>query len=137
MQILKHKFEVENIGIKDGEIVALDPTVIECNFSLTIKALELFEEEYGKPVINALFGKDRDETTSSAFVKALACSSYFVIEGNQIIQNQATKESFKNLEIYNTLGSDLSFTTEIVSMALKCVEETTKKNVENNKPPKN
>lgn len=137
MQILKHKFEVENIGIKDGEIVALDPTIIDCNFSLTIKALELFEEEYGKPIINALFGKNREESTSSDFVKALACSSYFIIENNQIIQNQATKESFKNLEIYKTLGSDLSFTTEIVSMALKCVEEETNKNVENNKAPKN
>ena len=129
---------MERLGVVDGEIVELDPERIECMFSLTNKALELFEEEFGKPIINVLFGKYGDDYTQNGqFIRALACSCYLKLEDNSIRQNQATKEAFKKLEIYPTLASDLQFVTELVSMAIECIEEKTKKTVENNAPVKN
>lgn len=140
MEILKHTFEIERYGVQDGEVVDLDPEMITCRFSLTIKAMELFEEEYGKPVISVLFGGKDGEATSTAFIKALACACYFVIDGSNIKQNQATKEQFKNLEIYESVSSDLAFTSELVGLAVKCIENRVKKSQKNNgtgKAPKN
>lgn len=138
MEILRHTFEIERYGVQDGEVIDLDSELITCHFALTIKALELFEEEYGKPVITVLFGGKQEETASSTFIKALACATYFTLEGNSFKQNQATKEAFKNLEIYSTLADDLAFTTELVGMAVKSIEARTKKAMKNNgKPVKN
>lgn len=141
MEILKHTFEIERYGVQDGEVVDLDPELITCRFSLTIKAMELFEEEFGKPIITVLFGGDPSGIDSSDFIKALACSCYFVLENNTIKQNQATKEAFKNLEIYNTLSSDVAFTADLTGMVYKCIENRTQKSLKNNgksvKTPKN
>ena len=147
MKTLKYTFYKENIGVKEGELVELDPTTYECQFAVTMKSLELFEDEYGKPLINVIFGNQvngvvsGDETQSGAFVRALACASYIKIENNEVLQNEATKDEFKNLEIYNSVSSDLGFAAQLLGLAIGNIQERTQKALEeakrNNKPRKN
>lgn len=137
MEILKHTFEIPKLGVVNGDIVELDPERVTCSFALTIKALELFEEEYGEPIINVLFGNNNGEVTTGRFVRALACSMYLKIADGQILQNEATKEEFQNLEIYQSVASDLTFTANLVTTAVKSIEEKTKKDSANNKQVKN
>lgn len=137
MEILKHTFEVTKLGVIDGEIVELDPEKITCHFALTLKALEMFEDEYGEPIINVLFASNNSDLASGRFVRALSCSMYLKVVDGQIMQNEATKEEFQNLAIYQSVGSDLTFATLLVSSAVKAVEEKAKKDAENNKRVKN
>lgn len=142
MKVLKYTFENEQLGIVDGEIVTLDPELIECHFSLTLKATGLFEEEYGKPIINVLFKPDRsDEMSTGRFIRALASSMYFEVDNGKIIQNEITKEHFQNLPIYQAVANDLVFVGQITDCAMQCIDDQVTKSTKNNnlsdKQPKN
>lgn len=133
MKVLKYTFENEQLGIVDGEIVTLDPELIPCHFSLTLKAAGLFEEEYGKPIINVLFKTDSsDEMSMGRFIRALASSMYFEIENGKIVQNEITKEHFQDLPIYGAVASDLYFVGQIIDCAMQCIDDQTTKSAKNN-----
>lgn len=137
MKILKYTFYKDNLTVIDGEIVEADPTPYTLNFSLTMKGLELFEEEYGTPIINILLKEYAYEAESIEFLRALACSTYLKIDNNQVIQNEATVQEFKDMEeIYKSCASDAVFKVQLVSMAIECIEERAKKVKENNNPKK-
>ena len=143
MEQFKWTFEKENLGTKDGEIIELDPTVYHCQFALTLKALGMFEEEYGKPLMNVVFGgsgNDIDdqntELGSPEFIRALACSTYIKIDNNQVYQNEATRDEFKNLEIYQSCANDLMFIGELVKAATKAIVEKVKNNLNEEGTPK-
>lgn len=146
MKTLKHTFYKDNIGLKDGEVVELDPTKYECQFAVTTKSLELFEDEYGKPLINVIFGNQVDgvvsgeETQSGKFVRALACASYLKIENNEVYQSEATRDEFKSLDIYKSCSSDMGFVVQLLGMAIANIQDRTKRTIEeakNAKKPKN
>lgn len=134
MKVLKYTFENRKLGVIDGDIVELDPEYITCHFSLTLKATELFEEEYGKPVINVLFRGDKnDDISTGRFIRALASSMYLEVNNGQILQNEVTQEHFQDLEIYKSIASDLIFVSELTDCAMLCIDEQIKNSTKNNK----
>ena len=121
MKIFRYKFYKDNLTVLNGEVVEADPTVYEMTFSLTMKALELFEEEYGTPVINVLLRENNGEAETIEFIRALACSTYLKIDNNQIIQNEASMQEFKESEVYKSCASDAPFKVQLVNMAIECI----------------
>ena len=134
MKILKYVFENERLGVVDGEVVTLDPELITCYFSLTVKATSLFEEEYGKPLINVLFKADKDEDISTGrFYRALASCMYLEVDNGKVLQNEITKEHFQDLEIYPAISNDLVFVSQLTDCAMQCIDDQVKKSTKNNK----
>ena len=134
MKVLKYTFENEQLGVVDGEIVTLDPELITCHFSLTVKATALFEEEYGKPLINVLFKADKgDDMNTGRFYRALASSMYFEVQNGKIVQNEITKEHFQDMEIYPAIANDLVFVSQLTDCAMQCIDDQVKKATKNNK----
>lgn len=155
-EIIKHTFYVEQVSVVDGELVVGDPIEYTYNFTLLIKGFDLFEREYGKPimqVLTKLFKEtgvedfdnidkagtikniiNANETLFDAkFIKALACASYVKINNSMPINNDITVQEFKESEVYELVTSDLDFITELLSMTLDCLnrkEENKKKKIE-------
>lgn len=126
METLKYKFEIPNVKIVDGDVVEDTPTEYECMFSLTVKSLELFEEETGRVLLNALFS-DEQYTTKPEYIRALACCCYFKIDGNSFVQNESTKDEFKKMPFYKTLGNDSLFIVNLQNMVIKSIAESNEK----------
>ena len=155
-EIIKYKFYEEQINVVDGELVIGDPIEYECNFTLLIKGFDLFEKEYGKPIMQVLAKIFRDtgienlddinktsaignmvkaeETLFDAkFIKALASASYVKIVNSTPVNNEITVQEFKESPVYELITSDMEFVTELMSMTMDCLnrkEENKKKKIE-------
>lgn len=155
-EILKYKFYDEQVSVVDGELVIGDPVEYECNFTLLIKGFDLFEKEYGKPIMQVLAQIFRDtgvenldnidkanaignmvkaeETLFDAkFIKALACASYVKIVNSTPVNTELTVQEFKESPVYELVTSDMEFVVQLMSMTMDCLnrkEEHKKKKIE-------
>lgn len=139
MEKLKYIFEIEHYGVQDGEPIELDPTFENYTFSLTLKALELFEMEMGNPLIKYFYGDLAKEQESGDFTRALASCCYLDLSNGEVKQNEATVETFKNTEAYKICAGDAFFSIALRSMAIKCFENRSRKSKgrnDNGKPLK-
>lgn len=133
MQFLKYKFYTEELVYENGEIKELDQEGQEFYFTLTLKSMELFEQEYHKPLISILLqDNNSDEVNSYEFIKALACSTYLKIEDYKILQNEFTQEEFKSFDVYKLCAGDMGFTAQVVGMAIQCIEDRAARASKNN-----
>lgn len=141
MKIFNYTFFKDNLAVIDGEIVETDPTEYNMSFSLTMKGLELFEDEYETPIVNVLLRDNSFETESIDFIRAVACSTYLKIEDGKVVQNEATLKEFKEdfADIYKSCASDAAFKVQLIAMCIECIEDRSKKATKNgsNKKPKN
>lgn len=150
--IIKHTFTETTLAIEDGELVEKVVSEKEYRFSLNMKGLDLFEREYGKPLIKTLTKviknvdfatlQDLQEASSqnmgvvmntidslidADFLKALACSSYISIVDDQPVNNDVTKEKFKETFAYSEMLNDIDFVIKLLNMAIDCVFSKQKK----------
>lgn len=145
-KLVEYTFEEDNIQIVDGEIIICDPKEYSARFMATTKALDLFEQDYGKPMIKTLLdmiasaGISNIEDIKSGidngmvgamfetrFVKALASSCYFKIANGAFIQNEATAIEFRESPMYNLASNDVDFIVELIQSATNCIFEKQKK----------
>lgn len=160
-EIYKHTFYVDQVSVVDGELIIGDPVEYTYNFSLVMKGMDLFEKEYGKPLISTLTNIVRETNVKTVeelenlddnmdfllgmsssfidgkFIKALACASYIKIENNQPINNEFTAEEFKQLPVYPYVTSDFEFLGKMLSMAVSCIQDDNPKKKQNQKKVKN
>lgn len=142
-QIFTHTFYEENIAVKDGELVLLDPTEYTMHFSLKMKGTDLFEQEYGKPLFPTITKilantqvsnpSDLNEATivallensdallESKWIKALATACYIKVEGAQVSNNEQTALEFKESPVYSLVASDFEFIGKLMEMAIDCL----------------
>lgn len=160
--VIKHTFIETTLQFEDGELVEKVVGEKEYRFSLNMKGLDLFEREYGKPLIKTLtkvlktidFGKLQamqelgegttaeimdtiDNLIDPSFLKALACSSYISIVDSQPINNDYTKEQFKESFAYQIMLNDMDFIIKLLNMAIECVFTKQKKKTSGNDNRKN
>lgn len=160
--IIKHTFTETTLAIEDGELVEKVVSEKEYRFSLNMKGLDLFEREYGKPLIKTLTkviknvdfatlqniqdASNRnvgsimgaiDNLIDADFLKALACSSFISIVDGQPVNNDLTKEQFKESFAYGEMLNDIDFVVELLNMAIDCVFSKTKKKESGNESRKN
>ena len=160
-EIYKHTFYVDQVNLVDGELVIGDPVEYTYTFSLVMKGMDLFEKEYGQPLIKTLTDIVRSTNVKTVeelehlddnmdfllnmsgsildgkFIKALACASYIKIENGQAINNEMTAEEFKNLPAYDYVTSDFEFLGKMLSMALSCIQDDSGKKKQNQGKRKN
>lgn len=134
-KIIEHTFEIEGITLNHGRpetsIVQRD-TVF---FSLVHKGHELFENEYGKSLMQAMtkgMGKHGklDEVAlgermfESRFLESLAAACYLKIDDNgNIINNAATVKEFKEKRYFKKLSSDMQFIQKLMGLVQASMPE--------------
>lgn len=161
-EIYKHTFYVDQVSVVDGELIIGDPIEYTYNFSLVMKGMDLFEKEYGKPLIASLTSIVKETNVKTVeelenldnnmdfllnmtdsfidgkFIRALACASYIKIENNQAINNEMTVEEFKESPVFPYITGDFDFLGKMLSMAISCIQDDVpKKNKNNQKKGKN
>lgn len=159
-EIYKHTFFVDNVRVENGDLIIDEPTEYTYQFTLLMKGLDLFEREYGQPLIKALTTMIKETKVSDIndlenlndnmdfllnmtegvldgkFIRALACASYVKIENNQPINNEFTVEEFKELPVYPHITGDFEFLGKMMSMAINCVQDSGDKKKNNNQTKK-
>lgn len=154
---MKHTFKEFGAVVLNGEVVEQEGIEKEYTFTLKMKGLKLFEQEYGKPLIKALMGifkkvdiekiqslnedsnindliAESDGMIDEKFIRALACASYVKIEGNEAFNNETTVEELKESFVYDQMLLDMNFMVKILQMAVSAVfEKNRKDNVQNTK----
>lgn len=130
MKLVKHTFKesdghLEIVGDELKEVAKF----IELHFSLPMSALGLFEEEYGKPLVDVIINNTRgnktkgEELDSIEFSRALACSMYIKIEDGKVTNDESSKEEFKNMNLYKSIASDLALRIALVNCAIDCLND--------------
>lgn len=132
MKIVKHNFEIQKGLEINGDEIVENSEIVELSFSLPLSALGLFEEEYGKPLVDlivaSLNSKDDNSTFNQVdFTRALACCMYLKIDSGKVINDQTSKEEFKNMDIYKSVASDLVLRTKLVQCAIDCINDNMSK----------
>lgn len=130
MKLVKHKFKESNgkLEIVNDELQEISKE-IELYFSLPMSALGLFEEEYGKPLVDVIINNTRgnktkgEELDSIDFSRALACSMYIKVENGEVSNDNASKEEFKNMHLYQSVASDLPLRIKLVNCAIDCLND--------------
>lgn len=130
MKLVKHTFKKQGQLRIEGDELKTTTEVFDLYFSLPISALGLFEEEYGKPLVDIIIKNTNnkgvtngEELDSIEFSRALACSMYLKVVDGTVYNNEETKEEFKNMEIYKTIASDLPLRVELVRNAINCIND--------------
>lgn len=130
MKLVKHTFKKQGQLRIEGDELKTTTEVFDLYFSLPISALGLFEEEYGKPLVDIIIKNTNnkgvtngEELDSIEFSRALACSMYLKVVDGTVYNNEETKEEFKNMEIYKTIASDLPLRIELVRNAINCIND--------------
>lgn len=129
MKLVKHTFKESEgtLEIIDDEVIEKKKETTLC-FSLPMSALGLFEEEYGKPLVDVIINNTRgrtkgDELDSIEFSRALASSMYLKIENGKVTNDDASKEEFKNMELFKSVASDLPLRIALVNCAIECLND--------------
>ena len=129
MKLVKHTFKQS-----EGKLEIINDELVEKKkeitlyFSLPMSALGLFEEEYGKPLVDVIINNTRgknkgDELDSLDFSRALACSMYLKFSNGNVTNDNASKEEFKNMELFKSVASDLPLRIALVNCAIDCLND--------------
>lgn len=157
--IFKHTFFEERIAVENGELVMLEPLEHTYHFSLKMKGTDLFEQEYGKPLLPVITKalantqidnpkniesedivsllNNSDALLEGKMIKALAVASYIKIDGAQAYNNEQTALEFKESPVYSLVTSDFEFIGELFSMAIDCLMDSQKESEKGKKLKKN
>lgn len=129
MKLVKHTFKEQGkLEIIDDELITKQ-NEFELYFSLPMSALGLFEEEYGKPLVDVIIKNTAgskikgEELDSIEFSRAIACSMYIKVENGVVSNDEASKEEFKNMDIYKSIASDLPLRVKLVNCAIECLND--------------
>lgn len=139
MKIVKHTFIDEEMKVENDEIITEEHETEMC-FSLPLSALGLFEEEYGKPltdiIIEVISNENSTELDQIKFSRALASCMYLKVDNYTIVNNETTKDEFKNSKFYNSVASDIILRNKLIECVIECINDKAAKNNKNNDNPK-
>lgn len=135
-KILRYTFKTPKLEIVDGELVENGSEEETYTFTLLHKAVGIYEELAGEPLLATLSNLERREDgeldlqkiLSQDFVSNLAAASYVKIEDDKFHNNRATAEEFKKKTIYSTCVSDFNFIQKLIGMATDCMQDENVKN---------
>lgn len=135
-RILRYTFTTPKLELINDELVENGYEEETYTFTLLHKAVGIYEELAGEPLLATLSNLERKEDgeldlqkiLSQDFVSNLAAASYVKIEADKFHNNRATAEEFKKKTIYSTCVSDFNFIQKLISMATECMQDENVKN---------
>lgn len=122
MKFFKHEFELFNgIELINDEIVEQTEKKV-MYFAFTNKSNQIFEEEYGQSVIEAMANtnaKGELAMLDSKLTKALAVASYKDVFNK--LDDYTSAQMFKESEVYKMCSNDTAFIEKLFNMVTECV----------------
>lgn len=132
MKILNYTFKLPKLELVDGELVETGTIEEKHTFTLLFKGIGLYEEMANQPLLTSLMSVAQDGEMTNAsiekilskdFISNLACASYVKIENNKFHNNRGTAEEFKKTSAYSEIFRDFDFITQLIEMAVDCIND--------------
>lgn len=136
MKFIKHEFKTYgNYRLEKGELVA-DDVKETMYFAMDNASQLVFEEEYGKGVIQALQQhQTENELMDPKFIRALAVATFKDI--NSLADYRKNAMTFKESPFYMSCPGDMEFVTKLITMVSEALFGTVEQQAEMQKKNKN
>lgn len=120
MKFFKHTFRIVEGYRLEGEELVENVFTDTCYFALDNAGQRIFEEEYGKGMIQALQeNKAEEDALNPKLIRALATATYKDLDSLSNADKNAVK--FKESPIYMACVTDVDFVTQLITMVVEAL----------------